>query len=171
MKTTHKLAELVRNLGGVLHSPCSDEQISIAEKRLGFSLPESMREFYRHTNGASIHDNLWEFFTLEELAMHNSYRHEPPAEIHCRGGGNLRSRSLMIFADVMIDAPSYWLCVDSSDPQFQQIYCDGDTPWWRAAGSFDEFIDRLKVDIDDIFMGLEEKNEEVEQDAALRSQP
>ncbi|RYD78854.1 MAG: SMI1/KNR4 family protein [Verrucomicrobiaceae bacterium] len=75
--------------------------ISLAEKRLGFSLPESLREFYRYTNGASIHDNMWEFFTLEDLAMHNSDRHEPPVEIQCRHEGSLRSRSLMIFADVM----------------------------------------------------------------------
>lgn len=160
MKTTLKLVELVRDLGGVLYSPCSDEQISLAEKRLGFSLPESMREFYRYTNGASIHDNMWEFFTLEDLAMHNFYRHEPPVEIQCRNEGSLRSRSLMIFADVMIDAPSYWLCVDPSEPQFQQIYCDGDTPWWRAAGSYDEFVDSLRMNIDDIFIGLDEQNED-----------
>jgi len=123
-----------------------------------------MREFYRHANGASIHDNLWEFFSLENLAMHNTYRHQPVATIQCRGGSVLRSNSLMIFADVMIDAPSYWLCIDPGAPGFQQVYCDGDTPWWLAAGSYDEFVDKLKVDIDDIFMGLDEATQEAEQD-------
>lgn len=92
---------------------------------------------------------------LENLAMHNSYRHKRLAEIQCESEGSLRAHSLMIFADVMIDAPSYWMCVDPNEPQFQQIYCDGDSPWWRAAGNYDEFVDSLKMDIDDIFMGLE----------------
>ena len=169
MKTNQKLVDLVRAQGGDLHPPCGESEILLAEKRLGFSLPESMREFYRHTNGASIHDNLWEFFSLENLAMHNTYRHKAPTTIQCRGECTLQSRSLMVFADVMIDAPSYWLCIDPDEPEFQQVYCDGDTPWWRAATSYDEFVDKLTVSIDDIFMGLDETTKEAEQGCAHQS--
>jgi len=169
MSAIHKLVELVRELGGEVNPPCSESEITLAEKRLGFSIPESMSEFYRYTNGASIHDNLWEFFSLDHLAMHSTYRHKPEATIQCRGGSVLRSNSLMIFADVMIDAPSYWLCVDPDAPGFQQVYCDGDAPWWRAAGSYDEFVDKLKVNIDDIFMGLDETNQKAEQGVDLNT--
>lgn len=162
MKTNQKLVDLVRAQGGDLRSPCSDSEIALAEGRLGFSLPESMRQFYKLTNGASIHENMWEFFSLDDLAMHHIYRHNAVATIQCRGGRTLRSQSLMIFADVMIDAPSYWLCVDPDEPEFQQVYCDGDTPWWRAANSYDEFVAKLMINTDDIFMGLDETTKEAE---------
>lgn len=158
MTAFEKLQELVGSIGGETYSPATIEDIGAAECRIGFPFPADLRAFYLETNGASLHDWMRELYPLSDLQSYSAYRDSSDEFVQITRTVSLRAESLVFFADILIDAPSYWICCDSKSPHFGQVFSDGDIPGWMAAGSFDRFVEQMAADIDNIFIGLDEQN-------------
>lgn len=155
MKAHETLLEMISKIGGETYSPATLADIVAAECRIGFPLPDDLRSFYLRTNGASIHDWMREIHPASELAAHSSYRSHSLEFVQITPTLSLRSESLVFFADILIDAPSYWICCDPQSSSFGHVFSDGGTPGWKAADSFDTFIEKMASDTENIFIGLD----------------
>ena len=156
---------MIGRIGGETYPPATLADIAAAECRIGFSLPDDLRAFYLRSNGASIHDWIREIYPVSELEAYSSYRNHPQEFVQITPTLSLRSESLIFLADILIDAPSYWICCDPQSLHFGHVFSDGGTPGWEAADSFITFIEKMAADIENIFIGMEEEHEEGEQAA------
>jgi len=156
MIPAERLIQLARTLEAELQPAATSDEITKTEKRLGYPLPQDLRELYLRSNGVFIHDNMWNFPPLAELSLIQEYRSDPADSERLRSGGETLIRDLLFLCDALIDAPTYWIRIDPKAVDFGHIYCDGDYPWWRSANCFDEFISRLESDPDEIHIGYDD---------------
>ncbi len=115
MKT---IADKIAELGGELGTPASADEIAELEARLGFSLPEGLLGLLRGHNGSTkdTDDAMWRFWPCAEITTHHEYRGEAdftPDTNDLRAlepsvsRVSLSGRNLILFADSLIDAPTY----------------------------------------------------------------
>ncbi len=156
MTPAQKLISYLREISSPVDPPANEQDILTAESELGYSLPRELREFYQLSRGSSYDSDstFWEFFHIDQLESHSTYRSGLRSNPVCQGIGEIHRDSIVIFADVMIDAPSYWMIIDPDHKNYGAILCDADKPWWIAAKSYAEFIDHFIKDPDDFFIGI-----------------
>lgn len=115
MKT---IADKVADLGGELAPPASSGDIAELEARLGFSLPESLLALLSKHNGSlkETDEAIWRFWPCAEITTHRDYRNQdefsPDNSALCKatpsaGAVALPGSNLILFADSMIDLPTY----------------------------------------------------------------
>jgi SMI1 / KNR4 family (SUKH-1) len=155
MRAHETLLEMISRTGGETYPPATLADIVATECRMGFSLPGDLRAFYLRSNGASLHDWMREIYPVSKLEAYSSYRNHPLEFVQITRTLSLRSESLIFFADILIDAPSYWICCDPESLHFGYVFSDGDTPGWEAADSFITFIEKMAADIENIFIGID----------------
>jgi hypothetical protein len=151
--TAHEtILEIIGRTGGETFPPATLSDIVAAEFRIGFTLPDDLHAFYLKSNGASMHDWMREIYPIFEVKSYSSYRNHAPEFIQITPTLLLRSESLLFIADILIDAPSYWICCDPQSLLFGHVFSDRGTLGWEAADSFTAFIDKMAADIENIFM-------------------
>jgi hypothetical protein len=117
MKT---ISDKITELGGELGPPASADDIAQLEARLGFSLPKGLLELLRCHNGSTkdTDDAMWRFWPCAEITTHSEYRGKAdfiPDNNHLRlldsssSRVSLSGRNLILFADSLIDLPTYGL--------------------------------------------------------------
>jgi len=114
------ISDKITELGGQLAPPACASEIAQLEVKLGYSLPEGLHQFLKLHNGSVKETDLgiWKFWPCSEITTYSEYRgsHELPldhndlrsiaphlSDIHLSGS------RIILFADAMIDAPTYGL--------------------------------------------------------------
>lgn len=77
-----------------------------------------------------------------------------PGEVEIAPKIFVETQYLVIFCDILIDCPSYWICLDQESYFFGQVFGEAGLPGWRAAPTYGAFIDLMLSDIDEIYIGL-----------------
>lgn len=115
MKT---IADKITELGGELAPPADQSEITQLEARIGLSLPDGLRDLLRQHNGSlkETDEAIWRFWPCAEITSHRHYRNQDEFR---PDNNNLRARdssaraltlpgsNLILFADSLIDAPTY----------------------------------------------------------------
>jgi hypothetical protein len=140
------IAKKLLSLGGELAGPASESEIIQVERRLAATLPVELKSFLRQHNGSvkETDDGRWLFWPCAEITSHAHYRGEPFFDLDdievdlIRKVGPLPGDRLMLFADSMIDLPTYGVLLQPGHP------CDG---WvfdcshgYVSAQSFTEWV-------------------------------
>ena len=131
-------------------------EIQTAERKIGLTFPDSIRQYYRFNNGTvSATDTLiWDFFDLslvENLHQlrNESYNLSTETEII---PGNL----LFTFCDVLLDAPTYVVSGDPTRYDFGSFYGDDGSEGWLVASSFESFVDIFAESSEDVLLFAKE---------------
>lgn len=115
MKT---IADKITELGGELAGPASSKEIAHLESRLNITLPEELRTLLRKHNGSlnETKDGIWRFWPCAEITTYQVYRGRD--DFHPNDNAlqkmnlsattdTLPSSRLILFADALIDLPTY----------------------------------------------------------------
>ena len=131
MKT---FAEKVSEMGGELAPPASLSEISQLENRLRLSLPSALSDLLFQHNGSltETDDAIWRFWPCSEIT---SYQEYADCDQFCPDNNYLReldstaravtlpASKLILFADALIDAPTYGVFHDLGH-QFDGVVFD-----------------------------------------------
>lgn len=147
MKT---IADKIVELGGTLRNPASEAEVAMVESRLGVSLPNRLRDFLLHHDGSATEteDGIWRFWPCSEITTHSAYRNAGdfiPDNNDLRSinpsvqSVRLRGDRLILFADAMIDLPTYGVYMAPGEP-FHGMVFDASCRYLSAL-SFDEWVE------------------------------
>lgn len=112
------IADKIAELGGKLAPPASADEIAQLEARIGCPLPAGLLELLRNHNGSAeeTYDAMWRFWSCAEITTHDEYRAEAEftpdhnslrSLVPSEAPVSLPGRNLILFADSLIDAPTY----------------------------------------------------------------
>jgi hypothetical protein len=122
------IAKKLLSLGGELAGPASESEIIQVERRLAATLPAELKSFLRQHNGSAkeTEEGLWLFWPCTEITSHANCRGEPFFDLDddieadlIRKVGPLPGDRLILFADSMIQLPTYGVLLQPGHP------CDG----------------------------------------------
>lgn len=144
------IADKIAELGGELAPPSDPTEIAQLEARLGYPLPSGFREFLSQHNGSAkeTDDAIWRFWPCSEITTYSVYRNDgifsPANGDHLRTidpsawSVTLPGSRLILFADSMIDAPTYGIFHFPGHPFDGVVFdCSMD---YLSARNFDEWV-------------------------------
>ena len=136
-----------------LSEPASEDEILQAEKRLAITFPSELRNFYRLCNGFQRPANewMWNFWPLPELKTMKDCGGTASFEVE-ELSSEFDPAKIILFADVMIDAPVYVFLCDPHSPHHEWVFADQGGESFVSARSMEEFFSNFCNHHDDILL-------------------
>ena len=153
------LYETLKRAGARLHQPATEEHIRSIELRYDIVIPPGARQLYMEANGADgeFGSWSWNFWPVDatELRLSDYFKH-PRAYVV--GERKIDPSKYLRFFDVLIDAPLYAYCADTSSMHYGEvlaIYSDNGTfeseISARSASSFLDILAKTETEESLIF--------------------
>ena len=114
-----------------------------AEQRIGFRFPPDISNFYRLCNGLEVPTSnwMWNFPPIECVTTLFEYCCHSHGQLALYGSNaEVLTHSLVVFCDVLIDAPIYAYCADDRSEWFGHFFADQGGTGWHVADSFFDFV-------------------------------
>ncbi len=154
----HSIAQKIVTLGRAPVGPASVQMVNELEQSLGVCFPEEFRAFLHQHDGSGDYsdEGFWRFWPCSEITNYSDFREQGffvPDHNDIRKvlptASNLTflGSRMIVFADALIDAPSYGMYLDDGHPCDQWIF---DVSYGSlSALSFKEWSDTF-VTTDDV---------------------